>query len=64
MTRDELAARLFVVSIQAQTEAFLAHPMTCGDPVELEDDLARLALDYADAFEAERKRRLTEPEGK
>lgn len=62
MIRDELAARLLV----AMVEAAECWPQYVGEPLgELETNgLARHAFALADAFEAERKRRLTEPEGK
>lgn len=62
MTRDELAARLFVVMIQ---ERDAAHWRSQSNKTDLGRgrDGARQAFDLADAFEAERKRRLAEPEG-
>lgn len=61
MTRDELAARLFVEMAREYRHAFL-RDFPCLDDAGRRA-LAEDVFDLADAFEAERKRRLTEPEG-
>lgn len=73
MSRDELAARLFVglmSALQANHLENERHNSTASagakvfsdEPIFLAQPVARESFEMADAFEAERKRRLTEPE--
>ncbi len=60
MSRDELAARLFVVMVQ-ERDAAAWRGAACETGIARVRDGAKQAFDFADAFETERKRRLAQP---
>lgn len=61
MTRDELAARLFVSLIEDERSAITGF-LDKSERLGWVSETAAEAFEWADAFEAERKRRLTEPD--